>query len=187
NGVKFTARGSVSVKVGYAAGRLTVEVADTGPGVSAKGQERLFQRFSQVDGASTRSKGGTGLGLAICRGLAEAMGGTISLRSRVGRGSTFRLELPAPAVAAAQAEEATSEAGDTLEGLRVLVADDNLVNRELVRAMLEPCGVEVTEALDGREAVELAGRLPVDVILMDMRMPRLDGRAAAMEIRDGDG
>ncbi|THD71161.1 PAS domain S-box protein [Phenylobacterium sp.] len=188
NAVKFTDRGAVSVSLAYdpAAGRLAVEVTDTGPGIAAKAQEKLFQRFSQVDASSTRAKGGSGLGLAICKGLATAMGGSISLHSRVGKGSTFRLELPAPVVARPVLDDAADVRGD-LEGLRVLVADDNPANRELVRAMLEPHGVEVSEVCDGQEALEFAAGLPVDLILMDLRMPRLDGRAAALAIRTGDG
>ncbi len=189
NGVKFTDRGSVTVRLAYdpASERLGIEVADTGPGISARAQAKLFQRFSQIDGSSTRVKGGTGLGLAICMGLAEAMGGSITLRSRVGRGSIFRLELPATIVAAPTMRNASLDAHTQLEGLRVLVVDDNATNRELVRAILEPIGIEVSEACDGQAGIEVAANLPVDVILMDMRMPVLDGRDAAAAIRHGDG
>jgi CheY-like chemotaxis protein len=175
----------VSVRLGYDGGAemLTVEVADTGPGIPAAGRERLFQRFSQLDGSSTRAKGGAGLGLAISRRLAEAMGGEITLKSLVGRGSTFRLVLPAPRAETPVAGEATVQAATLLEGVRVLIADDNPINRELARTILEPAGVEVSEASDGAEAVEAAGRLPVDLILMDLRMPGLDGLRAAWAIR----
>jgi CheY-like chemotaxis protein len=147
----------------------------------------LFQRFSQVDGSSTRSKGGTGLGLAICQGLVEAMGGAIRLRSRVGHGTTVRLELPAPVAEAMGCDADAIQGFEVLEGVRLLVVDDNRVNRELVRAMVEPYGVEVSEAADGQDGLEFATELPVDVILMDIRMPRLNGRAAAEAIRNGDG
>jgi CheY-like chemotaxis protein len=187
NAVKFTERGRVSLALSYdRAGRLVADVADTGPGIAPEAGAKLFQRFSQIDGSSTRSKGGAGLGLAICRGLAEAMGGSVALRSAVGEGSTFRLELPAPATARPGPRDGAA-AYDDLEGLRVLVADDNPANRELVRAILEPYGVEVSEAHDGREAVDFAADLPVDLILMDLRMPRLAGGDAAAEIRAGDG
>jgi PAS domain S-box-containing protein len=184
NAVKFTDRGRVSLALSYdAKGRLVCEVADTGPGIPAAAKGKLFQRFSQIDGSSTRTKGGSGLGLAICQGLAEAMDGTVSVTSRVGRGSTFRLTLPAaPGVADAATGTRAADL-EQLYGLRVLVVDDNPVNREIARAVLESVGVEVTEVHDGREAVDIAQRLPFDVILMDLRMPGLDGRAATAAIR----
>jgi PAS domain S-box-containing protein len=184
NAVKFTDRGRVSLALSYDADqRLICEVADTGPGIAAAAKSKLFQRFSQIDGSSTRTKGGSGLGLAICQGLAQAMGGAVSVTSRVGRGSTFRLTLPAlPGVADAATGTRASDLAE-LYGLRVLVVDDNAVNRELARAILESVGVEVSEVHDGREAVEIAQRLPLDAILMDLRMPGLDGRAATAAIR----
>ena len=188
NAVKFTDRGRVSLALGYdAAGQLVAEVADTGPGIAADAKTKLFQRFSQIDGSSTRTKGGSGLGLAICHGLALAMGGAVSVTSRVGRGSTFRLTLPAlPGVAEAPTGTRASDL-ERLYGLRVLVVDDNAVNREIARAVLESVGVEVSEVHDGREAVDVARRLPFDAILMDLRMPGLDGRAATAAIRREPG
>ncbi len=188
NAVKFTDQGWVSLALSYdAAGQLVCKVADTGPGIAAAARSKLFQRFSQVDGSSTRTKGGSGLGLAICQGLAQAMGGAVSVTSKVGRGSIFRLTLPA---APGVADVATGTRASDLEqlyGVRVLVVDDNAVNRELARAVLESVGVEVSEAHDGREAVEVAQRLPLDAILMDLRMPGLDGRAATAAIRREPG
>jgi PAS domain S-box-containing protein len=188
NAVKFTDRGRVAVALSYdAEERLVIEVSDTGPGISAAAKAKLFQLFSQVDGSSTRTKGGSGLGLAICRGLAQAMGGTVGVKSRVGRGSTFRLVLPAqPAVADAATGTRASDL-EQLYGVRVLVVDDNAVNRELARAILESVGAEVTEVHDGTEAVEIAQRVPFDIILMDLRMPGLDGRSATAAIRREPG
>jgi PAS domain S-box-containing protein len=185
NAVKFTERGSVWVSLSYDADRqqLAVEVADTGPGISAAGREKLFERFSQLDASSTRAKGGTGLGLAISRRLAAAMAGDIRLKSRAGRGSTFRLELPAAPAEPLVSADTIIQAAELLEGVRVLVVDDNPINRELARAILEPVGVDVSEAADGAEAVEAALALPVDLILMDLRMPGLHGREAAAAIR----
>ncbi|MDB5465233.1 MAG: multi-sensor hybrid histidine kinase [Phenylobacterium sp.] len=189
NAMKFTDRGSVRVRVGYdrRAERLVIEVIDTGPGIAAEARQKLFRRFSQVDGSSARGKGGTGLGLAICHGLAQAMGGAVSVRSRLGRGTTFSVSLPAPPAAAAQPAEAPAAIAEDLQGVRVLVVDDHASNRELARAVLEGAGIEVSEAEDGQVAVAMAARLPFDVILMDIRMPGLDGRAAAALIRGGDG
>ena len=189
NAVKFTEHGTVAVRLEYDPDGevLVAEIADTGPGIAAGARDKLFERFSQLDGSSTRANGGTGLGLAICRRLAHAMGGSVSLRSRVGYGSTFRVELPGRAAEAALEGDAASGEAEGLEGLRVLVADDNAANRELARAILAQAGVEVSEAHGGEEAVQMAEALPVDLILMDLRMPGLGGCAAAQAIRLGDG
>ena len=189
NAVKFTARGGVTLRLGYDAGAATLfaEVADTGPGIAAAQRETLFQHFTQGDSSSTRAKGGAGLGLAIAHGLATGMGGRLSVRSRLGRGATFRLELPAAPAELAAIPAAGDVALDVFLGLRVLVVDDNDNNRELARAILEQFGVEVTEAPNGLEAIDLAQRAPFDVILMDMRMPGLDGRATLAAIRERPG
>ncbi|WP_430420108.1 PAS domain S-box protein [Phenylobacterium sp.] len=186
NAVKFTDDGEVAVSAIYADGRLKVSVRDSGAGMTEAQQARLFQRFSQVDGDAARAGGGTGLGLAICRGLVEAMGGEIGLTSAVGQGSTFTFEIPAPVCAAAAGpEEASPLAG--VAGLRVLVVDDNPTNRELAHAVMAQFGVEVTDACDGAEAVELAAQWPYDVILLDIRMPVMDGPTAARRIRGEPG
>jgi PAS domain S-box-containing protein len=189
NAVKFTASGDVTLRLGYVArtGVLSAEVADTGPGIAAGQRKQLFQHFTQADSSSTRTKGGAGLGLAIAHGLAAAMGGSLTVRSRVGRGSTFRLELPAAPAEVAPAAAAGDIALDVFLGLRILVVDDNAANRELARAILEQFDAEVAEAASGAEAVRLAGRRPFDVILMDMRMPGMDGRAALAAIRAKPG
>ena len=186
NAIKFTDAGFVRVVAAYdaTAGQLEVRVEDSGPGLTRAQQRKLFQRFSQVDDSTTRRHGGTGLGLAISKGLAEAMGGAISVRSRRGQGSAFYFRIDAP-VAEILAPATLSPDEALLDGVRLLVADDNSVNRELVRAILTPLGVEVTDAIDGRTAVETALSTPFDVILMDIRMPGLDGPAAAAEIRSG--
>lgn len=187
NALKFTDAGVVKVACRYdrRAARLRVEITDTGPGMDANQQARLFQRFSQVDGSTTRKHGGTGLGLAICLGITEAMGGEIGVHSTPGQGSTFWFEVPA---APSEAEH-TALASDIAvqSGLRILVADDNPVNRELASAVLLPFDAEITEAEDGEAAAELAQSLPFDLILLDLRMPRLDGPGAALRIRGQDG
>jgi len=185
NAIKFTDAGKVSLNLVYAAGHLHVSVIDTGPGISADRRSSLFQRFSQVDGSSTRSYGGTGLGLAICKGLVEAMDGEIGVDTEEGKGSRFWFELPAPVVDAVEAAAATASVAALHLGNRFLVVDDNRANRDLVRAILSSLGAEIAEAADGLEAVDTAMELPFDVILMDLRMPGLNGEEAVARIRQG--
>ncbi|CAN5357461.1 hypothetical protein BH10PSE4_BH10PSE4_37800 [soil metagenome] len=190
NAVKFTDRGAVRLVVAYeaAAERLCVRVEDTGAGMSADQLEKLFQRFSQVDASSTRKHGGTGLGLAICKGLTEAMGGGIDATSVQGVGSVFAFHIAAPiATAPARTAEVGDGGLDHLDGVRVLVVDDNMVNRELARTVLESFGAEVGEAASGQAAVEAVALQPFDCILMDLRMPGLSGVDALREIRAAPG
>lgn len=190
NAVKFTEAGGITLRARYrrSNGRLNVEVIDTGPGIAPDRRDRLFKRFSQVDGSLTRSHGGSGLGLAICKGLAEAMGGEIGADSQLGRGSRFWFAIPAQV--ADTADAATDIPGvelPTFAGIRVLVVDDHAANRELARLILAGIGAEISEAADGEEAVQLAAEWPFDVILMDLRMPRLDGPGALRRIREAPG
>ncbi len=178
NAVKFTSEGTVTLRLACEGERLRLEVIDTGAGIAADKLHLLFQRFSQVDGSLARAHTGTGLGLAICKGLVEAMGGEIGADSEPGRGSRFWMWIPALVAQALPQgpERAAVEIGQ--EGLRVLVADDHPANRELARLFLNSLGAEVTEADDGDVAAQLAAEWPYDVILMDMRMPKMDGLSA---------
>ena len=188
NAVKFSDDGEIRLDLDWRAsdGWLRVSIQDQGPGIARDQQSLLFRRFSQVDGSSTRRHGGTGLGLAICMGLVEAMGGEIGVESELGQGARFFFEIPAPRAAASLAD-ALAEGPMFADGVRVLVADDHAVNRELVRAVLVPLGAELTEAANGAEAVARAGEASFDLILMDLRMPEMDGLAAMQAIRRGDG
>jgi len=189
NAVKFTAQGKITLSVAYdtATERLAIEVRDTGPGIPPDRLDRLFKRFSQVDGSLNRGHGGTGLGLAICKGIVEAMGGEIAATSVVGEGSCFALSVPAPRAQGATADVAEERQPAVRTGVKVLVTDDHAANRELVRLFLAAIGAEITEAEDGEAAVRAAAEQTFDVILMDLRMPKLDGIGAVTQIRGAVG
>ena len=167
--------------------RLHVAIEDSGPGISDVDQAKLFQRFAQVDGSSTRQHGGTGLGLAISKGLTEAMGGRIAVRSMPGQGSTFSLYIVAPQAEAPPRADESVTGASSLDGVRVLVVDDNAVNRELARAVLDSAGAEVALAPDGETAVRMAAEAPYDLILLDRRMPGMDGPQTLSRIRSEPG
>jgi PAS domain S-box-containing protein len=189
NAIKFTAEGGVTVEVDYltAEHRLRVAVTDTGAGIAADKQDRLFERFSQVDNSITRQHGGTGLGLAICKGLVDLMGGAIRVDSAPDWGSTFSFTVIAPAtVAVLHDHHADSMEARGLEArpAHILVVDDLAENRELVRTLLEAMGHAIDEAGGGAEAVSAAIGTRFDLILMDLQMPGMDGLTAARAIRD---
>jgi two-component system CheB/CheR fusion protein len=186
NAIKFTEAGQVRVTLNYqpeADSALRFAVIDSGIGIPADRFDRLFQRFSQVDGSSTRQYGGTGLGLAICKALTELMGGQIGAESRLGEGSTFWFTFAAPSATLTQPEPVEFDAFSATDRTRLLVVDDLAVNRELVRIMLSPFGYEITESADGAEAVAVAMTERFDLILMDLQMPVMDGLAATRAIR----
>ncbi len=192
NAVKFTERGEIVVAVRVAGRRgdaldLEFSVADTGIGMSEEVQTQLFRPFAQADRSITRRFGGSGLGLAISKELVEMMGGTIAVESAPGSGSTFRFALslgvsPAPV---ARAPAAPAEFGD----LRVLVVDDSAVARDILARMLAHWGIAVETASDGRQALAavrqaLAAGRPYELLLIDGRMPELDGVATARAVRE---
>jgi signal transduction histidine kinase/CheY-like chemotaxis protein len=190
NAVKFTDSGEVRIAFAYRAdeGQLVVSVRDSGCGMDEAQRADLFQRFFQVGASAARRAGGTGLGLAITRDLVEAMGGHISVESAPGRGSAFTFVIDAPACAAADEAPAAAEFDALdLNGVRVLVVDDNPTNRDIAKAILTPLGVAVTEAADGLEAVSRGQESPFDLILMDLRMPNMNGPDAARRLREEPG
>ena len=186
NAVKFTPQGSVEVKTGWGPSKtgplLKVQVTDTGLGIAPETISRLFERFTQAEVSINRTHGGTGLGLPISKAIIELMGGRIGAESRPGEGSTFWFEVPA-AAALASAETHEVDAELSWPDLRVLMVDDTAVNRELVRLMLQPLGVVIEDAAGGADAVQAAMTRSYDLILMDVRMPGVDGLEATRVIR----
>jgi signal transduction histidine kinase/ActR/RegA family two-component response regulator len=201
NAIKFTPAGSVTVSfqalpdpVDPMLIRLDYSIADSGIGISAMAQQRLFEPFVQADNTIGRKYGGTGLGLAICKRLVELMHGEITCRSEIGSGTRFSFHVPArvagqPAVVAPAivdviiAPVPASPQGTSVQALQVLVVEDTEMNRQLVRILLGKRGCIVEEAVNGERAVEMLARKQYDLILMDCMMPVMDGYEATRILR----
>jgi signal transduction histidine kinase/CheY-like chemotaxis protein len=196
NAVKFTQVGAIKVAV-----RATLQpdqtalvrflVEDTGPGISPDAQARLFGKFEQADSSTTRKHGGSGLGLAISRQLAELMGGKAGVESELGLGSTFWAEIPfalcdkpSPVLQRPQAPLVVMQPAETR---RVLLVEDNPVNRKLARHYLEKLGCQVELAANGKEAVTLCANRSYHAVFMDCQMPEMDGFTATTLIRQNEG
>ncbi|HWA24665.1 MAG TPA: ATP-binding protein [Lacunisphaera sp.] len=194
NALKFTAKGQVTVRADWKPssskpnhGRLTLAVADTGPGIPAEKIPQLFQAFMQADSSTTRRHGGTGLGLAICHRLSDKMGGSIKLESEVDRGSVFTFTLPCDSIVACSLD-ARPTRGGTAPSIavwtRALVIDDTKLNRELLKVMLRRLGVEADVAASGPEALRMAAQNRYGIIFTDLEMPDMDGFTTATSLRN---
>ncbi len=193
NAIKFTERGKVELRVesrcldGERRHELHVSVSDTGIGIPPDRIDGLFDAFTQLDSSNTRRYGGTGLGLALCRRLVELTGGRIWVESRLGQGSTFHVTIPCRSVARAQSAPVAfdSSLGERWP-LRILIAEDNVVNQRMLALTLGRLGYKADMVSDGSQAVAAVGEKPYDVVLMDLHMPEMDGVTATQEIRGRD-
>ena len=217
NALKFTESGGVSVSIGYSASddpsspTITLEVKDTGIGISEDSQQQIFAAFNQADNSITRRFGGTGLGLTISRRIVEALGGRLQVESVKGAGSTFEIILPVQVLddvamvdpgaiscvgddctasgdlkITQQQESSLTSADSRLSGRHILLCEDGEINRELVELILSEAGVKVTTAINGQLGLQAFQRSPdqFDLVLMDMQMPVMDGYSAASKLRE---
>ncbi len=188
NAVKFTAAGGVRVRflAHPECTEVYVDVIDTGVGMSAEETSRLFQPFAQADSSTARRFGGTGLGLAIVKGLADRMGGAVTVESKPGSGSRFTVRLPLPPCADAPAPAQVPSAAPLVQRARVLAADDNAVNRAVVAALLGAIGHDVVLVDSGSAALEKLAQGRFDIVFMDITMPGLDGVETLSRLRQID-
>jgi len=189
NALKFTHEGAITVTANVEAtspqkSDVLITVEDTGIGIAVEQLPRMFKRFEQADSSTFRKYGGSGLGLAIVKGIVDAMNGTISVKSDLGQGTKFTLNLSFPNVATASSIDLVNPTtSTTITPLKILIVDDVQTNREIIRRGLKRDGHDFDEAEDGQQAFELAKRHKFDVILMDLDMPIIDGFEATRLIR----
>ncbi|GJD72501.1 PAS domain S-box protein [Methylobacterium goesingense] len=188
NAIKFTQRGSVTLSIQHggtdeAGERLRFSISDTGIGIARDRQDRLFKRFSQVDGSIERDFGGTGLGLAICKQLVDLMGGEIGVLSEAGVGATFWFSVLLPRGAAARTIALVTDAPAARRSGHLLLVEDNVINQELARSVLEVGGHTVDVVADGEAAIRAVELNRYDLVLMDVQMAGMDGMTATRHIR----
>ncbi len=190
NAIKFTAEGEVHLHISLSKRQnenliLQVEVKDSGIGMTAEAQEKVFDSFSQADGSTTRKFGGTGLGLAICKNLTHLLGGEIWVESKINEGSTFFFTICASEGLESELEDddKTPNVEYSLPNLQVLLAEDNEINQVIALEILGNMGVNVSLANNGAEALSMWNDGDFDIIILDIQMPIMDGLTAAGEIR----
>jgi signal transduction histidine kinase/ActR/RegA family two-component response regulator len=184
NALKFTEVGEVRLTASRSSEGLCIVVTDTGLGISPEGLVTLFSKFTQADASTARHFGGSGLGLAICRDLADLMDGAIEVESTLGAGSRFIVTFPMPYVSEAlRPRSVNTAAAEPAMDIRLLAAEDNAINRLVLKTLLEQIGVEPVIVENGALAVEAWEAGAWDIILMDVQMPTMDGPAATRLIR----
>lgn len=194
NAIKFTSQGGVKVLIDKESPtHMRFEVIDTGIGLTPEQQQRLFQSFSQADGSTTRKYGGTGLGLAISKKLVEMMEGVIHVESAEGKGSRFyftvelqQIQKPQHVNKKTLSDQSLKQELTSLKGSKILLAEDNELNQEIVLGLLDNSGIEIDVASNGEEALKLHENIRYELILMDLHMPKLDGYEATAAIRHFD-
>jgi signal transduction histidine kinase/FixJ family two-component response regulator/HPt (histidine-containing phosphotransfer) domain-containing protein len=184
NGVKFTDSGEVRLSATTMAGGVCLAVSDTGIGIAADAIDRLFEKFEQADAATSRKYGGTGLGLAICKNIVAVMGGHIQVDSTPGNGSVFRIQLPLQRGQPVRRRQPESSLPHRAR-LAVLCAEDGSTNQIILRELLGGMGHTVTIAEDGVAALAELAAADYDLVIMDSRMPRMDGLSALQRLRAG--
>ena len=199
NAVKFTPNGTIKVvltlvdKEGQLP-RLVLAVKDNGIGMTVEQQKQIFEAYTQADKSIARRFGGTGLGMTITKEIIELMGGTISLRSEIGKGTVFALTLPITDEEAKSPNQNSGTLVDQLledampeptnhSNLRILVTDDNATNHMVITSLLESLVGEIHIASDGQQAIDILETTPIDIVLMDIHMPVMDGIEATLAIR----
>ena len=195
NAIKYTDSGRIDITIGTTAEsdgcvRFTCSVKDTGQGIREEDKEKLFSMYDRLNPERNTGKEGTGIGLAICRYFVDRMAGTISVESTFERGSEFSFTIPqkVSGISPEELEEpAPTAAGFTTRDARILLTDDNEINREVVIEMMKPLNLMIDEARNGEEAVKMAGAVKYDMILMDSHMPVMSGEEATEEIRRNSG
>ena len=183
NAIKFTSEGQITVNVRTQAENLLFAISDTGVGIPSSDMEIIFSPFQQVDSSHSREYEGTGLGLSIARRLSRLMSGDLTVSSTVGVGTEFVLSLPLRVVAAQRTEPSDRIEVETSKKLKILIVEDNPVNRLLAVKILGQVGFTADVAVDGLEAVEFVKKSPYDLIFMDLQMPVMDGYEAMRKIR----
>ncbi len=195
NALKFTENGGVTVRIGQEGGAddhwLLIKVTDSGPGIAPEALTKIFEPFEQGDPNTTRKYGGTGLGLSICRNLTNLMGGDLSVSSELGYGAAFEIRLPLRAVLTSGSDQPSADTSElpSLEGINVLIVEDNTVNQMVVQRLLKGLGADYDSVENGKEAIERLTEnvSSFDVVLMDKHMPVMDGVEATGRLRAMEG
>lgn len=192
NAIKYTESGQIDITVGCEEMQdglvnLIYTVKDTGQGIREEDISKLFLMYSQLDQQINHGKEGIGIGLALSKAFIEQMNGTVSVKSSYGKGSTFSFRVPQKIIQVREEESDVKEMHSfTAPDACILLVDDNEINREVVKAMLEPLEIEIDEARDGLEAVNMTKNRQYDLILMDSHMPVMSGEEATKAIREAE-